>query len=162
MYLNYLDQTLIVLILSGIIILYYFAINYSYDLVIDNCLKNQNKIVVLFNFNNEGGFFWGIHNVCNLYWYCDKYRCIPIVYYDSGYYKANNVNDFGDDPIPNNINNWFEYYYYPLSSINSKKVVELLGGIDRIPEIDSKGKPKLLYSQYGRETFEIHYKETAP
>ena len=76
----------LLLVTSSIIIKYLASSAYNY--LLNKTFVSDQKIVVLFNFNDEGGFFWGIHNVCNLYWYCDYYRCKPIVYYDDGYYLA--------------------------------------------------------------------------
>ena len=53
------------------------------------------------------------------------------------------------------MDNWFEYYYQPLSDLDASSTIKLAGGKNYFPEITHNGAPKTNLSQFGRETFEI-------
>jgi hypothetical protein len=65
--------------------------------------QSLSDYIFIFNYNQEGGFFWNVHNVCMLCYIAEKINKIPVVYFDNGYY-------YEEAKGPN----WWEYYYYPV------------------------------------------------
>ena len=108
----------------------------------------MDKYIFLYNWNESGGFFWGIQNAIIVCAICDKYNKIPVIIYDKGYYIKNE-----HDP-PSLKNNWIEYFYEsvtPKYGVNEniedlENRAKNLGffNINQFPLENSNGKPYLM------------------
>lgn len=112
-------------------------------------VKRQERYVALFNFNPEGGFFWNMHNVCNLLHLCDAYGRTPVVYLNDGYYLVRRPEQLPDSRAP--PDNWFEYYFEPLNGSEAARV-----GRDAFQPITSLPPSDATHLCFTRATFRLY------
>jgi len=74
----------------------------------------ENKVMIIKNYNNEGGFFWQIYNLLNMLFLCDSYGFKPLVLFDTGLYFEKRSHMVRDMKVFDK-NNWYNHFFEPLN-----------------------------------------------
>ena len=74
-------------------------------------------VLILTNYNNEGGFFWQLYNVLNHLCVCQEHGFRPVVLFNTGLYFETR-DEFTRSMIVRDKNNWFNHFFYPINQTN--------------------------------------------
>jgi hypothetical protein len=74
----------------------------------------NNKVMLIRNYNNDGGFFWQIYNILNMLFLCEEYGFKPVVMFDSGLYFEKR-RQFVDKMHIYDKSNWFNHFFLPIN-----------------------------------------------
>jgi hypothetical protein len=77
-------------------------------------LIGPKQIMIIRNYNNDGGFFWQIYNILNMLYICNMKGFKPIVLFDTGLYFEKRK-EFIKDMVVYDKDNWFNHFFEPIN-----------------------------------------------
>jgi hypothetical protein len=114
-------------------------------------LRSEKPILILQNYNPEGGFFWQLYNVLNLLFVCEQQGFHPVVLFDTGLYFEQRP-EFVSDMVVYDKQNWFNHFFYPINHTQQSDSFWLSYlKQHRVPSYVDKVAPVMMF---GRDTLQ--------
>lgn len=105
-------------ILCAVASIFVFVLAASVFVLLTSPTRDQgadSPVLLLKNYNDEGGFFWQMYNVLNMLWAAEKYHATPVVLFDSGLYFEKRQR-FRKQIVNFDPHNWFNHFFQPINS----------------------------------------------
>ena len=77
--------------------------------------EGAQPVMIIQNYNDEGGFFWQIYNILNMLYAAEKYGFQPVVIFDTGLYFEKRPTFTKEIPCYDK-KNWFNHFFHPLNA----------------------------------------------
>jgi len=123
--------------------------------------KSQERYLIVKAYNPEGGFFWHIYNILCANHEAKKRGMKLVVLFDSGLYletEPKYQKQYLTIPFEQiDINNWFEYYFQPIGTLNQKiKYLNLNGKLKNLRSLAKYDTDisKDTFYEFDREMFD--------
>lgn len=76
--------------------------------------RQEKNVMIIQNYNNEGGFFWQMYNILNMLYICKKYNFVPVVLFTTGLYFEKRPR-FTKSIPSYDPQNWFNHFFQPIN-----------------------------------------------
>jgi hypothetical protein len=80
-------------------------------------VRTSQDVMLLKNYNQEGGFFWQMYNVLNMLYVCEQRGFLPVVIFDTGLYFEKRPEFTATIPTYD-PENWFNHFFQPINKSN--------------------------------------------